>query len=156
MLWNLDYIMKSGWNCEIWSKVWYLAFIVKLVRIVKFADIIIFLWYCDIWLSLWYLADIVIFGLYCDIWLILWYLAYIVIFGWYCESWTILEQKHLGTSRNIWDHLGTFGNMWGKGAICRALSEFWGKGGLYLWHRRGLSDRLLNLLPTRASLYERC
>ena len=103
-------------------------------------------------LKLWDLIEIVIFGLYCDIWLILWYLAYIVIFGWYCESWTILEQKHLGTSRNIWDHLGTFGNMWGKGAICRALSEFWGKGGLYLWHRRGLSDRLLNHSHTRAPL----
>ena len=127
-LWNLVEIVKFGGNREIWSK------LLNFVEIVRFD-------------RNWY-----IFGLYCDIWLILWYLAYIVIFGWYCESWTILEQKHLGTSRNIWDHLGTFGNMWGKGAICRALSEFWGKGGLYLWHRRGLSDRLLNHSHTRAPL----
>ena len=50
----LSEIMKFGWNCEIWLKLW------NLVKIGIFGR------YCDIF------ADIVIFGWYCDIWLILW------------------------------------------------------------------------------------
>ena len=82
--WNLlglVEIVKFGWNCEIWSNLWYL------IEIMKFG------WNCDIWLKLWNLVEIVKFGGNCEIWWKLW------------TSVNICE--HLGTSGNIWEHLGT-------------------------------------------------